>query len=123
MFGQFIKEKRLKLDLSLREFCKKNNLDPSNWSKLEREVSKPPKSDLFLEKVAQYLAIEKNSIDYNRLIDFASIDQGNIPVDMLKNDSIRNFLPVFFRTARETKPTEEELIEILNIIKSANDPE
>ena len=38
MLGEFIKQIRARQRLGLREFCLKNGYDPSNWSKIEREV-------------------------------------------------------------------------------------
>ena len=123
MFGKLLKEKRLKLDLSLREFCKKNNLDPSNWSKYERGVSKPPVNTKILDEFAGYLEIKKGTAEYQEFIDFANIDQGKIPMDLLENNRIKDFLPVFFRTARDTRPTEEELMGIIKAIQEAYDSE
>ncbi len=123
MFGKYIKEKRLKLDLSLREFCKKNGLDPSNWSKLEREVSKPPTNKKILNEFAGYFDIVEGTEEYQEFADFASIDQGKIPMDLLENNKIKDYLPIFFRTARDTKPTEEELLGIIKSIQAAYEPE
>lgn len=123
MFGKLLKEKRLELDLSLREFCKKNNLDPSNWSKYERGVAKPPVNTKILDEFASYLEIEKGTAEYQEFIDFANIDQGKIPMDILENNRIKEFLPVFFRTARDTRPTEEELMGIIKAIQEAYDSE
>jgi transcriptional regulator with XRE-family HTH domain len=122
MFGKFIKEKRLSLDLTLREFCKKNNEDPSNWSKLEREVKKPPINKEILKEYAKYLNIKEGSEEYQNFVDFANIDQGKIPEDIFKNNKILKLLPAFFRTARDTKPTEEELMGIIKSIQEAYEP-
>ena len=42
MFGDFIKEKRINKEITLREFCRQLELDASNWSKIERGVMSPP---------------------------------------------------------------------------------
>ena len=41
-FGDFVKEKRLALDLSLREFAKKVGMQPSNYCNIEADVLPPP---------------------------------------------------------------------------------
>src|SRR4030042_4730552 len=51
-FGTFIKNKRIEKGLTLREFCRKAKLDPSNWSKIERGIFPPPKSRPVLEEIA-----------------------------------------------------------------------
>ena len=43
-FGRFVKEMRTRKGMSLREFCRLANLDPGNWSKVERGKFPPPKS-------------------------------------------------------------------------------
>jgi len=113
-FGAFIKDKRIKKGLTLREFCRKMNLDPSNWSKIERGIFPPPKSRAVLEEIAITLGLVKNSQDWHELFDLASISF--IPAGLLEDEEIINKLPIFFRTIRGEKPTREELEELLEII-------
>jgi len=95
------------------------HIDPSNWSKYERGVAKPPVNIKILDEFASYLEIEKGTAEYKEFIDFANIDQGKIPIDILENNRIKEFLPVFFRTARDTRSTEEELMGIIKAIQEA----
>ena len=55
MFGTFIKELRAKQRLGLREFCLEHGHDPSNWSKIEREVLQPPRDEETLRTWAKQL--------------------------------------------------------------------
>ncbi len=118
MFGEFIKERRQKLGYTLREFCKKHQLDPGNWSRLERGLSKPPQNDKILNEYASYLEIKHDSAEYRDLLDLAEFEQGKIPRDLLKDNELKNLLPLFFRTVRETRPTEEDLIGIIEAVRS-----
>jgi len=117
-FGEYIKEYRIKRSITLREFCRINNLDPSNWSKIERGMLPPPKSKEVLNELAKSLKISQNSDDWNTLFDLAAI--GHIPVDLINDTSMLEKLPVFFRTLRGDKPTREELEKILKIVKDNN---
>ena len=45
LFGDYIKQLRLKQKLTLRDFCKKFAHDPSNWSKIERGKLLPPNDE------------------------------------------------------------------------------
>ena len=54
-FGEFVKSKRLQSDSSLREFCKTAELDPSNWSKVERGLLQAPSDRTKLEAIARDL--------------------------------------------------------------------
>jgi len=113
-FGSFIKDKRIEKGLTLREFCRKIKLDPSNWSKIERGIFPPPKSRSILEEIALALGLSKNSQDWHALFDLASISF--IPSELLEDAEIINKLPIFFRTVRGEKPTRKELEELLEII-------
>lgn len=42
-FGSYFKDRRIKLGLTLRQFCEKHSMDPGNLSKIERGVLPPPK--------------------------------------------------------------------------------
>ena len=118
-FGEYIKELRIKNQITLREFCKKSGLDPSNWSKIERGINAPPKSKEILKTIAKSLELTVNSPEYNQLIDYAMIDF--IPTELAEDSDVLEKLPLFFRTARGEKPTEEELKELIELIRQSNE--
>ena len=117
MFGEFIKERRINKGISLREFCKRTEIDASNWSKVERGLLPPPQDEERLKTIAQVLGIKVNSTLWKELKDMANIDAGIIPQDILSDKKVLNSLPVFFRTVRSEKPTPEELDKLIAIIK------
>ena len=117
IFGEFIKQLRLQKRITLREFCRLAGIDPSNWSKIERGMLPPPKSKMLLEEIARILKIQKNSDDWYTLMDLAAIT--HIPTELLSDQSIIEKLPVFFRTLRGQKPTEEELENLIKLIKES----
>ena len=117
MFGNLIKERRIARGITLREFCRIINFDPSNWSKIERGVHAPPQDEERLRRIAEALDIEFGSDLWCELKDSASIDAGIIPEDILSDEKTLESLPMFFRTIRSEKPTPEELEELINIVK------
>jgi transcriptional regulator with XRE-family HTH domain len=117
MFGEFIKERRRQVVISLREFCKQIDVDASNWSKIERGVLNPPQDEEKLGRIARVLGIEIGSADWLEMKDLAKIDAGMIPEDILSDERVVNSLPMFFRTVRSEKPTEEELDSLIRIIR------
>jgi transcriptional regulator with XRE-family HTH domain len=56
-FGRYIRREREKKDISLTDFAKKLNISPAYWSRIEREMEKPPKNDL-IQKAAKLLELD-----------------------------------------------------------------
>jgi transcriptional regulator with XRE-family HTH domain len=117
MFGEFVKEKRIEKGVSLREFSKLIEVDPSNWSKVERGLNPPPQDDGTLRKIAEALDIQLDSPLWEELKDMAAVGAGAIPKDILSDKKVVNALPMFFRTLRSEKPTPEDLDKLIEIIR------
>jgi len=120
MFGAFIKELRMKGRLGLREFCLEHGHDPSNWSKIEREVLSPPSDEAILRKWAKQLGVKEGSDDWLKFFEYAAVDSGRIPDYVLKDEKLVAQLPVFFRTISGQKPSREDLEKLVELIRSAN---
>ena len=117
-FGQTLKELRIKKTLTLRRACKIAGCDPSNWSKIERGKMSPPSNEKTLRNWAKILGIP-NKKEVREFIDKANLAQGIIPQDILSQDNIVDFLPAFFRTLRNKKPTKKEVDQLMKLIKNA----
>ena len=117
MFGEFLKVRRVAKGISLREFCKRMEMDASNWSKVERGLLAPPQDEEKLRKMARVLEIKIGSPLWKEIKDKANIDAGIIPEDILSDEKVLNSLPIFFRTIRSEKPTPEDLDKLINIIR------
>jgi transcriptional regulator with XRE-family HTH domain len=116
-FGEFAKALRISKELTLREFCRLANMDPSNWSKIERGLGSSPKSNSVLTELATILDLEPNSEDYNTFFDLAAIS--HIPKDLVGSEDILEKLPVFFRTFRGEKPTKDDLETMITILQKS----
>ncbi|MCK4454153.1 helix-turn-helix transcriptional regulator [Candidatus Parcubacteria bacterium] len=117
-FGKFLKNLRIKRELSLRKICRITGYDPSNWSKIERGKMSPPSDEKILLKWAKILGI-KNKKDIQDFIDKAIIAQGIIPQDILSQSNTVGYLPAFFRTLRNKKPTKKEIDRLIELIRDA----
>jgi transcriptional regulator with XRE-family HTH domain len=115
-FASFVRVKRIAAGLTLREFCRQTGFDASNWSKIERSLLTPPQSKNVLETITAVLKIASGSQDYKELMDLAAL--ASVPQDLIEPE-ILDQLPVFFRTVRGEKPTEEELNTLITKIRSA----
>jgi transcriptional regulator with XRE-family HTH domain len=116
-FGEFVRIRRLDTGISLREFCTKAEIDPSNWSKIERGILPSPANRELLESLAKLLKLKKGDKDWFTFFDLASISQQKIPDDVYEDENVVSALPVFFRTVRGEKPTEEELDTLIALLK------
>ena len=117
MFGKFIKELRAQKRLGLREFCLKTGYDPSNWSKIEREVLPPPKDEATLREWAKQLGIKQDTDDWHKFFNYAAVDAGRIPDQLLKDEELVEKLPAFFRTLSGNKPSDEELESLIKLLR------
>lgn len=117
MFGTFIKELRARRRLGLREFCLEHGHDPSNWSKIEREVLSPPRDQEILGTWAKQLGLKEGSDDWLKFFDYAAVDAGRIPDHVLKDEELVARLPAFFRTLSGQKPSEEELDNLIKLLR------
>jgi transcriptional regulator with XRE-family HTH domain len=122
MFGEFVKRIREQQRLGLREFCLENGHDPSNWSKIEREILAPPKDEQTLRGWAKDLGLKDGSEDWLKFFEYAAVDAGRIPDYVLKDEKLVAQLPAFFRTLSGQKPSREDLETLFQLIKSANRP-
>ena len=117
MFGEFVKEKRKELRLTLREFCRMVDEDPSNWIKIERKILRPPQGRDKLEKIAGALNIDTGTDNWKLLNDYANVDAGIIPEYVMQKKELLQQLPAFFRTVGSEKPSKEALIELLETLQ------
>ncbi len=117
-FGRILRDLRIKKELTLREVCKLVDYDPSNWSKIERGKTSPPSDEKILRKWAKVLGISMDKKGIQGFIDEAMVAQGIIPTDILSQKEIVEYLPAFFRTLRNKKPTKEEIDRLIEIIRS-----
>jgi transcriptional regulator with XRE-family HTH domain len=114
-FGEYIKNLRVEKRITLREFCRRINIDPSNWSKIERGVLQPPKSQIVLQEIAQTLGLTQKSEEWFTLMDLAAISF--IPKQLVSDEDILEKLPAFFRTLRGQPPSREELEKLIHLLK------
>lgn len=117
-FGEFFKEKRIALGLTLRQFCEKHHIDAGNMSKIERGILPPPKSDKLLKKYAALLNLKEGSDDWYQFFDLAAADSGRLPKELMEKDILAR-MPVFFRTIRGKKLSKDKLDKLIKLIKES----
>lgn len=56
-FGAYIRKKREEQEIQLNDFAKQLEISPAYWSRIEREMEKPPKDEL-IRKAATILNLD-----------------------------------------------------------------
>ena len=60
-FGDFIRQKREEAEIPLNDFARRIGISPAYWSRIERNMEKPPKDDL-ITKAAQQLCLDMDEV-------------------------------------------------------------
>ena len=118
-FGSFFKELRIRQEMTLRQFCNAHGYDPGNISKLERGLLPPPESDAKLTDYAKALRIRRGSDAWYQFFDLARAARGKLPPEVLRKRDVVARLPLLFRTLRGQKVSEQELNELIEMIRRA----
>ena len=122
-FGALVKELRIAQRKTLRQFCSEHGHDPSNWSKIEREVNPPPKDEKTLALWAKQLGLNPGTNEWKDFMNQADISRGQIPMEFISDEKLLQKLPVFFRTLRGAELTEEQLDSLIQKIREAYTPD
>ncbi len=117
-FGELFKKLRIRTKMTLRQFCKKNEFDPGNISKLERGILLAPHDEKKLKSYAKALKIRPSDKEYMEFFDLAAGSNKNFPIKNIKDQNLLNKLPVLFRTLDRKDLTEEKLEKIIQIIRN-----
>jgi transcriptional regulator with XRE-family HTH domain len=116
-FGEFLKDKRLALDVSLREFAKQVGMQPSNYCNVEAGVLPPP-TGAGLERIAKALGLKKGTADYATLHDLAGQGRDEVPGDVARVVKSNALIPALLRTVENEKVTETQLRGIIEDLRS-----
>lgn len=114
-FGPLIKQLRIEKRLTLRSFCQELDLDPSNWSKVERDVNPPPRDPAFQKKLADFFDLDADR--RQEFFDSAAVARSEIPTDLAAHDLLAAKLPAFFRSIRGSDPDERKLRELIRELR------
>lgn len=116
-FGQFLKEKRLALDLSLREFARRVGMQPSNYCNVEADVLPPPPAET-LDKLEKALSLKKGTGDYEAFHDLAAEGRDEIPADVERIVKGNELIPAMLRTVEYEQVSKEQLRGIIEDLRS-----
>jgi transcriptional regulator with XRE-family HTH domain len=121
-FGDLVKDLRIAQEKTLRQFCLDHGHDPSNWSKIERNINPPPQDEKTLARWAKQLGLKSETTEWKNFMDLADIARGEIPKHVLTDEQLLKKLPVFFRSIRGAELTEKQLDELIQKVREAHTP-
>lgn len=71
-FGAYIRKKREEKGIQLNDFAERLAISPAYWSRIERDLEKPPKDEL----------IRKAAVELGLNVDDAFVEASRLPPDM-----------------------------------------
>ena len=116
VFGEFIREKRLALGVSMRSFAREVGTQPSNYCNMENGVLTPPSAD-GVERIAAALQLEPATTEYVRLLDLAAEARQEVPADIAKMVRERELIPALLRTVESERVSEDRLRGIIEDLR------
>jgi transcriptional regulator with XRE-family HTH domain len=122
-FGDFVHNLRVENKKTLREFCLEKGLDPTSWSKVERNVNPPPRDKATLEKWSQYFDLKPMTKEWKRFMDWARISRASGFADRLHGEKIVSLLPAFNHCNVDIEIGEREVRLLARKIRNANTPD
>lgn len=115
-FGDFFRNRRVSLRLTLRTFSERFGYDPGNISRLERNILSPSLDDEKLAGYAMALQIKNGTENWVLFHDLAHTAKGQIPKDIINNANTSSYLPLLFRTVRGKRLSKKQLEELIKLI-------
>lgn len=117
-FGDFFRQKRLSLELTLRSFCERYGFDPAYISRLENNVIKPPREEGKLQALAISLQLKKETEEWVTFFDLAYTANEEIAKDIKKAiPDLNSLLPAFLRTSDNKKISKEKSKELIDFLQ------
>ncbi len=114
-FKSVLKAFRLRAGFGLRQFAEIIGESPSNYSGVESGMRSPWRSVAKLRAVADALALEQGSRDWDTYF-IAARDEGVLPPDM-SHMLDRPMIPVLLRTVDELQLSEGQLRKLVDQIR------
>ena len=108
-FGEFLRLKRLELEISIRKLAKISGIDVAYLSRIER-VIKPPEKEAILNKLIE--ALNLNDTDARKLKDLAAMGNREIPDDIDILEGNYEAIPVLLRTINNKKLNGDQIREL-----------
>jgi transcriptional regulator with XRE-family HTH domain len=118
VFGQLLKELRLRAGFGLRRFAEMIDMKASNLSAIEHGRRNPPTDPDKLREIGAALGLVEGSADWSRFFDAARGAEA-LPADV-RHMAGRKLIPTLLRTIDNHQVSDEELARLIQEIEGAH---
>jgi transcriptional regulator with XRE-family HTH domain len=115
-FGQYLSELRRQKRISARKICIDNRIDSTEYAKIESDELVPT-DDEFFATVTKSLLLDSTSKEYLTLSSL--LEEARSHITEVRPTKLAWLLPAFFRNAYAGKPTKDDLLQVIDLIKKA----
>ena len=122
-FGARLRELRNAAHIGLREFCEKVRMEPSNYSRLERDITPAPQDHGKLEPIREALSLEPQSSVWIDLLRLADLSRGALPRRVMTDAEVMNKMPALMRRLDGEPMTDEQVEELVALVRRAHEPD
>jgi transcriptional regulator with XRE-family HTH domain len=119
-FGKFIKTLRLSRNATARDVASAAEMLPSNFSKIEHGVLRPPQDASKQRLLAAALGIAAGSPDEEAFFDLAAAAVGGVPADIADIISREEALPLLLRTIGNKRLGKEDIEKLVALVRGLN---
>ena len=117
-FYEYLREKRMAMKISLREFCRQAEEDPANFSRIERGIRTPPNDDV-VSRYAKVLKLAGQELQ--DFMDLAAIFRRELPKD-IPDSALADKLPAMLQSIDRIRPTREQLENAVQLTRETFKP-
>jgi transcriptional regulator with XRE-family HTH domain len=120
IFGDFVKSTRLQNRIIARDAAASAGMLPSNFSKMEHGVLRPPLDAEKQKTLAVSVGIALGSDKAGRFFDLAGKATGSVPIDLADIISEDEARPLLLRTIDNKRLTEADIKRLIEIVRGIN---
>lgn len=116
-FGERLQDLRETADMGLREFCLNIGMEPSNYSRMERNITPAPQDHNKLEPIRKALGLSLESETWKDLLRLADLSRGMIPRTVMSDAEVMAKMPALMRRLDGQEITDHEVEELIKMIR------
>ncbi len=113
-YGQMVRDKRIEIEMSLRDLSAITGIDVGYLSRVERESVAPPQSEEILDAIHEALKLTK--AEQKTFNDQSSFDNERFPKGVADKLKDVQGIPMLLRTVANKKPSSDDIQDIIKYI-------